>query len=209
MLYFISEIENFITTVKLRHVYVFDEESPSLNSSSHQNSTVIENSSSTAVENSSSTVTENSTAQSEENSNNVFLTVFAQKSEQSNNSNNNNNNNINNNCGISSYTDRTNLLINNGEETMPGQWPWLVALFVVRKDHEFKCAGSILTTKHVITGISKKRKKFNIINIFCVSNDINLLYYMYFLSRIVRDFIKDLYEIYIKFFFMRNICQFG
>jgi len=40
---------------------------------------------------------------------------------------------------------------------MPGQWPWLVALFAMRPNYEFKCAGSILTNKHIITG--KKSKK--------------------------------------------------
>ncbi|KAG5330455.1 GD protease, partial [Acromyrmex heyeri] len=57
----------------------------------------------------------------------------------------------NNECGISNYTDRKNLLVINGEETKPGQWPWLVALFVVRKDHEFRCCGSVLSTKHILT----------------------------------------------------------
>jgi len=83
--------------------------------------------------------------------------VFQTSTQRNNNNTINNDDNNNNECGISSYTDRTNLLISNGEETVPGQWPWLVALFAVRKDHEFKCAGSILTTKHIITG--KKSKK--------------------------------------------------
>ena len=67
----------------------------------------------------------------------------------------------NNECGISNYTDRKNLLVINGGETKPGQWPWLVALFVVRKDHEFKCCGSVLSTKHILTGIVKKIKEKN------------------------------------------------
>ncbi|XP_011057447.1 PREDICTED: LOW QUALITY PROTEIN: serine protease gd-like, partial [Acromyrmex echinatior] len=54
----------------------------------------------------------------------------------------------NNECGISNYTDRKNLLVINGEEKTG---PWLVALFVVRKDHEFRCCGSVLSTKHILT----------------------------------------------------------
>ncbi|XP_011867333.1 PREDICTED: proclotting enzyme-like [Vollenhovia emeryi] len=65
--------------------------------------------------------------------------------------NNNNNNNNYNECGISGHSGATNLLIANGEKTLPGQWPWLVALFVVKKGYEFQCAGSVLTTKHVLT----------------------------------------------------------
>jgi len=68
-----------------------------------------------------------------------------------------NGSNINNNeCGIRN-TDHKNLLISNGVRTMRGQWPWLVALFAMRLNYKFKCAGSILTTKHIITG--KKSKK--------------------------------------------------
>lgn len=65
----------------------------------------------------------------------------------------NNNNNINNNneCGISSRSASANLLISNGQETLPGEWPWLVALFVVTNHYEFQCAGTILTNKHVLT----------------------------------------------------------
>jgi len=69
---------------------------------------------------------------------------------------NNNDGNNNNKCGISN-TDYKNLLISNGVETVPGHWPWLVALFNVKQKYEIKCAGSILTTKHIITG--KKSKK--------------------------------------------------
>ncbi|KAG5310111.1 GD protease, partial [Acromyrmex insinuator] len=45
----------------------------------------------------------------------------------------------------------TNLLIANGQETLPGEWPWLVALFIVTNRYEFQCAGTILTNKHVLT----------------------------------------------------------
>ncbi|XP_011630885.1 serine protease gd-like [Pogonomyrmex barbatus] len=55
-------------------------------------------------------------------------------------------------CGISQHVGgNVNLLISNGQKTLPGQWPWLVALFIVRTEHVFQCAGSILTHKHVIT----------------------------------------------------------
>jgi len=67
----------------------------------------------------------------------------------------NNDDNKNNECGISN-TDYKNLLISNGVEIMPGQWPWLVTFFVVMQKYDFKCAGSILTTKHIITGKKSK-----------------------------------------------------
>jgi len=85
-----------------------------------------------------------------------FFQTFIQENDNDNNIINNNDDNNNNECGIS-YIDRKNLLISNGLETMPGHWPWLVALFVMRQYYEFKCAGSILTTKHIIT--DKKSKK--------------------------------------------------
>ncbi|KAL0106781.1 hypothetical protein PUN28_015379 [Cardiocondyla obscurior] len=66
------------------------------------------------------------------------------------NDNNNDNNNYNE-CGISGHTGRINLLIANGQKTLPGQWPWLVALFVVKNEYEFQCGGSILTARHVLT----------------------------------------------------------
>ncbi|KMQ95494.1 serine protease gd [Lasius niger] len=70
--------------------------------------------------------------------NNIFLNPPAQQ-------------NSNNECGVSTHTNNINLLIAKGMKTSPGQWPWLVALFVVRISYEFQCAGSILTNKHVIT----------------------------------------------------------
>lgn len=62
-------------------------------------------------------------------------------------------NNDSNECGVSSYTHDTVLLTNNGESTLPGQWPWLAAIFILRLDYEFKCAGTILTNKHILTGM--------------------------------------------------------
>ncbi|XP_011882333.1 PREDICTED: serine protease gd-like [Vollenhovia emeryi] len=60
-------------------------------------------------------------------------------------------------CGITSYyTDTTNRLIPNGEDSLPGQWPWVVAVYQIKKQksnttHEFKCGGSILTTRQILT----------------------------------------------------------
>ncbi|XP_024871500.1 uncharacterized protein LOC112454375 [Temnothorax curvispinosus] len=141
-----AETGNFTTTVE---VYLSGEVSPSLNRPSHHDSSVTENSSPTA-----------NLSRDDNDLINDFLTIQTQKPAQYNNTNNNNNNinyndnnnNNNNECGINSYnTNRTNPLINYGEETMPGQWPWLVALFVVRRDHVFTCCGTILTNRHVIT----------------------------------------------------------
>jgi len=68
------------------------------------------------------------------------------------------NENANNECGTTSYyTDDTNRLIANGEEILPGQWPWMVALFTARDVYEYKCGGTHLTNRHVLTG--KKSKK--------------------------------------------------
>ncbi|XP_029163174.1 serine protease gd-like isoform X2 [Nylanderia fulva] len=97
--------------------------------------------------------------------NNIFLNPHKQQSNNNQNNNNNNQNNNNNNnqppqqsnnnnnneCGISTNTSNVNLLIAKGMKTTPGQWPWLVALFVVKISYEFQCAGSILTNKHIIT----------------------------------------------------------
>lgn len=58
-------------------------------------------------------------------------------------------------CGISNQpiTNNINPLISKGMKTSPAQWPWLVALFLIKINFEFQCAGSILTQKHVITGM--------------------------------------------------------
>lgn len=45
-------------------------------------------------------------------------------------------------------------LISIGEETSPGDWPWLAAIFVVTVKYDFQCAGSLVTNRHVITGTS-------------------------------------------------------
>ncbi|XP_071564067.1 ovochymase-2-like [Temnothorax nylanderi] len=134
-----SETGNFTTTVEV--VYPSGEVLlPSLNIPPHYNSSVTENSSPTA-----------DLPRDDNDLIKDFLTVQAQKPAQYNNTNNNTNNN-NNECGIDIYNNnRPNLLISRGEETMEGQWPWLVALFVVRLDHVFTCGGTILTNRHVIT----------------------------------------------------------
>lgn len=61
-------------------------------------------------------------------------------------------NNIND-CGRTSYMNKINPLISRGEETSPGEWPWLVAIFYARIKFDFQCAGSLITNKHVITGM--------------------------------------------------------
>ncbi|XP_046416377.1 serine protease gd isoform X1 [Neodiprion pinetum] len=53
-------------------------------------------------------------------------------------------------CGRSSKSD-INLLISKGEKTEPGDWPWLVAIFVSRIKLEFQCAGNLISNKHVLT----------------------------------------------------------
>ncbi|XP_043484537.1 serine protease gd-like [Leptopilina heterotoma] len=57
------------------------------------------------------------------------------------------------NCGTSKVKNLSILYLNeNGEKTYPGQWPWLTAIFVRSKTtFEFKCTGSLVTQKHVIS----------------------------------------------------------
>ncbi|XP_039315599.1 limulus clotting factor C [Solenopsis invicta] len=61
--------------------------------------------------------------------------------------------NSNYNCGVNSRSGHPNYLVVNGAKTSPGQWPWLVALFVAneRTEFAFQCGGSILTKKHILT----------------------------------------------------------
>lgn len=111
----------------------------------------------------------------------------------------------NNECGVTSYyTDNINSQIANGEETLPGQWPWLVALFILIPDelvNRFQCSGSILTTKHIITGMLRdRRKKFDITNILRVSN--NASYLRCFLSWSTRNLFVSFYVYIIKYDFI-------
>jgi len=56
-------------------------------------------------------------------------------------------------CGIGSPPISDNSLISTEIKTSPGQWPWLVAIFLIKISNKFQCAGSILTQKHIITGV--------------------------------------------------------
>jgi len=88
-------------------------------------------------------------------------------------------NNNNHECGISSRTGNTNLLIANGQKTSPGEWPWLAVLFVVKNDgYKFLCGGSILTNKHILTGILIKIKNSTLL-IFFILNNVILCYICY------------------------------
>jgi len=107
-----------------------------------------------------------------ESSNNVYAQTFQF----------NNNNNINNNeCGINIHTEShntLNLLISNGQKTFPGQWPWLVALFVKKNKYEFQCAGTILTNRHVLTGmLIKEKNSISLVLFVYLSNDKNFIAY--------------------------------
>ncbi|XP_046834543.1 serine protease gd-like [Vespa crabro] len=62
------------------------------------------------------------------------------------------NDNGNDNCGRVNIPDNNiNPLIAKGLETSPGQWPWLVAIFVVKIQFEFHCTGTLVTNKHIVT----------------------------------------------------------
>lgn len=54
-------------------------------------------------------------------------------------------------CGQSDSSNSINPLIALGEDTAAGQWPWLVAIFVVKLKFEFQCAGTLVTNTHVVT----------------------------------------------------------
>lgn len=90
---------------------------------------------------------------------------------------------LNNECGVTSYYfDDTNSQIVNGEQPFAGQWPWLVALFVLIPDelvNEFQCTGSIVSTKHIVTGMLRdRRKKYDITNILRASSNARYLCYI-------------------------------
>ncbi|XP_071564126.1 serine protease gd isoform X1 [Temnothorax nylanderi] len=86
---------------------------------------------------------------SDEIAKNISYPVLGNSSQEHNTNSNKNNNDE---CGITSYyTESTNSLISNGEETLPGQWPWVAGLFIDRNVYTFRCIGSILTDTHILT----------------------------------------------------------
>ncbi|XP_039301700.1 serine protease gd [Solenopsis invicta] len=71
-------------------------------------------------------------------------------------------------CGISNviHNNRVRRIVNgtlifHKERVRRGEWPWLAAIFVANRigSIQFQCGGSVLTTKHVITGTLKNRRK--------------------------------------------------
>ncbi|XP_043684570.1 serine protease gd-like [Vespula pensylvanica] len=55
-------------------------------------------------------------------------------------------------CGrVNIQNSNINPLIAKGMKTSPGQWPWLVAIFVVKIQFEFHCTGTLVTNKHIVT----------------------------------------------------------
>ncbi|XP_033299819.1 proclotting enzyme-like isoform X1 [Bombus bifarius] len=61
-----------------------------------------------------------------------------------------NNEQINLACGRSSI-EPVNPLIARGEKASPGQWPWVVAIFLVKLKFEFQCSGTLISNTHIIT----------------------------------------------------------
>ncbi|CAK9810711.1 Serine protease gd [Anthophora quadrimaculata] len=54
-------------------------------------------------------------------------------------------------CGRASITSKINPLVVRGVKTSHGQWPWLVAIFIVKLKFQFQCAGTLVSNMHVIT----------------------------------------------------------
>ncbi|XP_011867323.1 PREDICTED: proclotting enzyme-like isoform X2 [Vollenhovia emeryi] len=72
------------------------------------------------------------------------------------------NSTINEECGVTSYyTDRTNNLVPNCEYSSPGQWPWVAAIYILKSEGttKFRCSGTFISTKHIITVESYKTLK--------------------------------------------------
>jgi secreted trypsin-like serine protease len=46
-------------------------------------------------------------------------------------------------------------LVVNGEEALPGEFPFLAALYKIADD-KFFCAGNLITRRHVLTGEKEK-----------------------------------------------------
>ncbi|XP_043485625.1 serine protease gd-like [Polistes fuscatus] len=57
----------------------------------------------------------------------------------------------------------SNPLIAAGVETKPNQWPWLVAIFIVKLNREFQCTGTLVTNKHIITVAHCTRSSNNLV----------------------------------------------
>ncbi|XP_014476057.1 PREDICTED: proclotting enzyme-like isoform X2 [Dinoponera quadriceps] len=54
-------------------------------------------------------------------------------------------------CGRNINVTDINIYRNNATEILPGQWSWLVAFYFVQYDFHFKCFGSLVTNRHVLT----------------------------------------------------------
>ncbi|XP_014489298.1 PREDICTED: serine protease gd-like isoform X2 [Dinoponera quadriceps] len=54
-------------------------------------------------------------------------------------------------CGRNINVRETNIYFDMTTKTSPGQWSWLVAFFFVENDFRFKCFGSLVTHKHILT----------------------------------------------------------
>jgi len=68
-------------------------------------------------------------------------------------------------CGISGSPTIYNSLSSNEMKTSRGQWPWLVAIFHLGTEYVFQCLGSILTKKHVITGVFEEIHLLEIVHL--------------------------------------------
>ncbi|KZC10583.1 Serine protease gd [Dufourea novaeangliae] len=53
-------------------------------------------------------------------------------------------------CGRSNST-KINRLIAGGVKSSSGQWPWLVAIYIIEYKYKLQCAGSLVTNTHIIT----------------------------------------------------------
>lgn len=54
-------------------------------------------------------------------------------------------------CGRRDDSVSINPLIAGGTKTSPGQWPWLVAIYITRRNTDFQCAGTLISDVHVLT----------------------------------------------------------
>ncbi|KAK4877774.1 hypothetical protein RN001_010280 [Aquatica leii] len=97
-------------------------------------------------------------------------------------------------CGV---TEDTQALIVHGKPTTEGQYPWLVAMFHLQEngEYKFKCAGSLISEKHVISAAHCVRKdryvNIPLENIILVLGKHNIK------SWAVRSEIRDIKSIYV------------